>query len=88
MFGIMFRSFAEYDSEIFTSVISAKERVNRPSFNKLFCSKVRNIPARDHSVFVSCWAFLYVLVAGLWSDLHHRVWEASGFFYVQTLPRA
>ena len=32
--------------------------------------------------------FFVVSVAGSWPDLLGHAWEASGFFYVQTLPRA
>ena len=75
--------------ELITSVISAKVRVNRPSFNKLFCSKVRNIPARDHSVFVSCWAFsCSSLEQVLGRTYTHTHGESSGFFCVWALPRA
>ena len=43
----------------FSSVISAKGNENPPSLTKRFCSRnMRNTPARDHSVFVSCWASL------------------------------
>ena len=44
--------------ELLSSVISAKGNENLPSLEKLFCSQKRNNPARDLSVFVSCWAFL------------------------------
>ena len=73
----------------FLSVISAKVRVNRPSFNKLFCSKVRNTPARDHSVIVSCWALsCSSLEQVLGRTYTHTHGESSGFFYVWVLPRA
>ena len=45
-------------SELISSVISAKSNENLPSLRKSFCSQQRNTPAMDHSVFVSCWAFL------------------------------
>lgn len=45
-------------SEFFSSFVSAKGNENLPSFKRFFCSQKRNKPARDLSVFVSCWAFL------------------------------
>ncbi len=49
---------AEPVSEFFSSFVSAKGNENLPSFKRFFCSQKRNKPARDLSVFVSCWAFL------------------------------
>jgi len=40
------------------------------------------------SMSLACWTFLCVLLAGSWRDLHVHVREASGFFYLWTLPRA
>ena len=75
-------------SELISSYISAKEIVNRPSFNlKNLLPLNRNMPARDQCVFTTCWALLCRSVAGSWSDLRFHVWESSGFFYVRTVPR-
>lgn len=73
------------DSKLISLVISAKDDVNQPSFKKLFCSRVRNIPARDHSVFVSCWAFSYSFLERVLGWTYIVVHEdTSGFFYAQT----
>ena len=59
--------------ELLSSVISAKGNENLPSLKKLFCSQKRNNPARDLSVFVSCWAFLCRFESRFWQDLRYRV---------------
>ena len=64
----------------FLSVISAKIHVNLPSFNTLFCSRMRNT-SKDHCAFVSCWAFLCRFLSGFLAGptcITYRV--ASGFF--------
>ena len=58
MFGGWNPYTADSAPELLSSVISAKGNENLPSLEKLFCSQKRNNPARDLSVFVSCWAFL------------------------------
>ena len=58
MFGGRTSYTADSVSEFFSSFVSAKGNENLPSFKKFFCSQKRNKPARDLSVFVSCWAFL------------------------------
>lgn len=40
-------------------------------------------PAQEDCIFVFCWAFLYVIVAGSWSDLHHRVCGSVRLFCAQ-----
>ena len=71
---------AGFCSEFFTSVISAKECVNRPSFNSSFALEKEITQQEDHSVSASCWAFLCRSRAGSWPDLHIRVWGIVRLF--------
>ena len=61
-------------------VISAKECVNRPSFNSSFALEKEITQQEDHSVSASCWAFLCRSRAGSWPDLHIRVWGIVRLF--------
>ena len=71
---------------LFTSVISAKERINPPSLKISFAQEKCEIrAARDHSVFVSCWASSHALLEQVLGGTYAFAYgDASGFFCVQT----
>ena len=89
-FGIAFLIARNPVSSSFQLVISAKGDENRPSLKQLFCSKVRNIPAGTIvSLCLACWAFFCSSFEQVLGRTFITAYgEASGFFYVQTLPRA
>ena len=76
----MFCNHRNRDSKLFSLVISAKECVNRPSFNSSFALEKEITQQEDHSVSASCWAFLCRSRAGSWPDLHIRVWGIVRLF--------
>ena len=56
--------------------------------HKLFCSRGKKLPARDHSVFVSCWAIFYSSLEQVLGGTYIYAYGISSGFFVQTMPHA
>lgn len=76
----LFSATAEYDSKLFTSVISAKVYENRPSSSTSLLPMRRNIPARTIVSLCLAGRLSIVSWAGSWPDLHTRVWGSVRLF--------
>ena len=50
--------------------------------HKLFCSRGKKLPARDHSVFVSCWAIFYSSLEQVLGGTYIYAYGISSGFFV------
>lgn len=90
IFEFRFRSLWILDSQLFTSVLSAKAYMNRPSLISSFAQEICGLPQqRPLCLCVSCWASLFAFLEQVLGRTYICTYgDSSGFFCAQTLPCA